>query len=98
MFEKLLTHHPNHPFVDSVLTRLCEGFCPFADMTKDGYLKSWDGSCQPPKMEKEWDFLKEQVEVEIVAGHFSGSFGTELLLSMYSLLIHAVPKPELDML
>ena len=67
-------------------------------MTKDGYPKSWDGSYWPPKTEKEQDFLKEQVDTEITAGHFSGSFGTKLLPGMYSPLVHAIPKPESEML
>ena len=43
-FEKLLTHHLNRPFVDSVLVGLREGFWPFADTTKEGYPKTWDAS------------------------------------------------------
>ena len=49
-------------------------------------------------MEKERLFLMEQVEMEIAAGHFSRSFGMDLLLGMYSSLVHAVPKPDSDML
>ena len=61
-----------------------EGFWLFADMTKDGYPKSWDGSYQPLEMEKEHDFLKEQVDTEITVSCFSKSFGVELLPGMYS--------------
>ena len=94
-FEKLLTHHPNRTFVDSVLVRLREGFWPFADMTKEGYPKSWDGSWHPPKSVQERDFLEEQVQTKI-AKCFSESFRMELLPGMYSPLVHSVPKPDSD--
>ena len=51
VFEKLLTHHPNWTFVDSVLVVLCKGFWPFADTMKEGYPKLWDGS---------WHLLKSE--------------------------------------
>ena len=95
-FEKLLTHHPNHTFVDSVLVWLHEGFWPFADMTKEGYPKSWDGSWCLPKTIKEWDFLEEQVWTEIATEHFLESFGMELLPGMCSPPVHAIPKPDSD--
>ena len=52
---------------------------------------------QLPKMEKE-RVLMEQVKMEITAGHFSRSFGTDLLPGMYSLLVHPMPKPDSEML
>ena len=97
-FERLLTHHPNQGFIDSVLIGLCEGFWPFADMMKEGYPKLWDGSWHPPKSEKECDFLKEQVWTKFAAERFSESFRTELLPGMYSLLVHAIPKPDSNMM
>ena len=96
MFERLLTHHPNQAFVDSVLVRLCKGFWPFADTMKEGYPKLWDGSWCLLKSEKECDFFKEQVWTEIAAEYFSESFRMELLLGMYSLPVHATPKPDSD--
>ena len=93
-FERLLTHHPNQGFVDSVLIGLREGFWPFADTMKEGYPKLWDRSWHPPKSEKECDFLEEQVQTEIATECFSESFRMELLLGMYSPLVHAVPKPD----
>ena len=84
MLERLLTHHPNQGFVDSVLVGLCKGFWPFADMMKEGYLKLWDGSWHPPKSEKEHDFLEEQVQTKIATKCFSELFRMELLLGMYS--------------
>ena len=97
-FEWLLTHHPNWGFIDSVIVGLHEGFWPFADMMKEGYPKSWDGSWHLLKSEKERDFLEEQVWTEIAAEHFLELFGIELLLGMYSPPVHAVPKPDSDMM
>ena len=50
------------------------------------------------KDEKERLFLIEQVETEITAECFLKSFGTDLLPGMYSPLVHAVPKPDSEML
>ena len=63
-------------------------------MTKEGYPKSWDGSWCLLKSEKEHDFLEEQVQTEIAAECFLELFGMELLLGVYSLPVHAIPKPD----
>ena len=97
-FERLLTHHPNWGFVDSVLIGLHEGFWPFADMMKEGYPKSRDGLWHPLKSEKECDSLKEQVWTKIATECFLELFRMELLPGMYSPLVHAVPKPDSDMM
>ena len=39
-----------------------------------------------------------QVDIEVKAGRFLESFGTKLYLGMYSPPVHAVLKPESDML
>ena len=91
-FEKWLTHHPNHPFVNSVLTGLCEGFWPFADTMKEGYLKSWDRLWHPPKAVKEQEFLREQIQTKIAAKHFLELFRMKLLPGMYGLPVHTIPK------
>ena len=95
-FERLLTHHPNRAFVDSVLVGLHKVFWPFADTTKKGYPKSWDGSWCLPKSEQECDFLEEQIQTEIATECFSELFETELLPGMYSLPVHAISKPDSD--
>ena len=97
-FEKLLTHHLNHSFIDSLLVGLYEGFWPFADMTKEGYPKLWDGLWHLPKSEQECDFLEEQVQTKIATEHFLELFRTELLPGMYSPPVHIVPKPDSDMI
>ena len=98
MFERLLTHHPNWSFVESVLVGLHKGFWPFSDTMKEGYLKSWDGLWCLPKTKKKQNFLKEQVNTKKAAKHFSDSFGMELLLGMYSLPVHNMPKLDSDMM
>jgi hypothetical protein len=93
-FEKLLETHPNKPFVQSVCASFREGFWPWANTQKEEYPATWDFSERPPKTEREAGFLRDQRDVEIDAGRYSESFGTDLLPGMYSTPIHAVPKPR----
>ena len=93
-FEDLLEGHPNKPFVRSVCTSFREGFWPWANTRKEEYPTTWDFSERPPKTEHEADFLREQRDIEIKAGRYSESFGTDLLPGMYSTPIHAIPKPR----
>ena len=93
-FEELLKTHPNQPFVESVCVSLREGFWPWANTQKEEYPATWDFSERPPKTEHEAGFLRDQRDVEISAGRYSESFGTDLLPGMYSTPIHAVPKPR----
>ena len=97
-FERLLASHPNRPFVDSVCVSLREGFWPWAHTQKETYPSTWDNSYRPPKSEVEAEFLRSQRDVEVAAGHYSESFGKDLLPGMYSTPIHAVPKPRSDKL
>jgi hypothetical protein len=97
-FEELLETHPNKPFVQSVCTSLREGFWPWANTQKEDYPVTWDFSDRPLKTEREADFLRSQRDIEISAGRFSESFGTNLLPGMYSTPIHAVPKPRSEKL
>jgi hypothetical protein len=92
--ESLLLDHPNRSFIDSVLVGLREGFWPWAEVNDNEYPMTWDNSDRPLKSEEERRFVREQADVKILAGRFSQSFGTELLPGMYSIPIHAVPKPE----
>ena len=93
-FEELLETHPNKPFVQSVCTSFHEGFWPWANTQKEEYPATWDFSERPPKTERKAGFLRDQRDIEIEAGRYSESFGTELLPGMYSTPIHAVPKPR----
>ncbi|KIM64555.1 hypothetical protein SCLCIDRAFT_62363, partial [Scleroderma citrinum Foug A] len=92
-FEALLSSHPNCPFVDSVCHGLREGFWPFAHTHYPAWPLTWDNSFQPLKLEDESNFVRTQVTKEIEKGCFSPSFGSELLPGMYSMPVHAVPKP-----
>jgi hypothetical protein len=67
-------------------------------MQKDHYPTMWDFSFQPLKTEQEAQFLRNQWDTEIAAGCYSQSFGTELLLGMYSTPIHSMPKPHSEKL
>jgi hypothetical protein len=93
-FEKLLTRHPNRPFVESVINGLRNGFWPWADTRVGEYPYTLDESFGDPRDQRELDFICEQQDKEIRTGRFSNSFGKDLLPGMYSMPIHAVPKPH----
>ena len=93
-FEGLLTNHPNPLFIQSVLKGLRNGFWPWADTHLGEYLDTLDESLGGPKNQKESDSICAQCDKEIKAGRFSHSFGDKLLPGMYSMAIHAVPKPH----
>ena len=97
-FEALLSEHPNQPFVHSVCIGLREGFWPFADTHYGEWPTTWDYSSQAPKSQPERDFLRTQIEKEVAVGRYSPAFGPDLLPGMYSMPIHAVPKPGSDKL
>jgi hypothetical protein len=81
-------------FVQSVCDGLCYGFWPWAEFPDDGsFPTTWDES-RPCKDSPESDFLESQRDKEIEAGQFSALFGPDLLPGMYSMPIHAVPKPD----
>ena len=92
--ENLLVRHPNPPFVKSVLTGLRDGFWPWADTHIGEYPDTHDESIGDPSSQRELDFICEQRDKEIKMGRFSESFGEDLLPGMYSMPIHAVPKPH----
>jgi len=92
-FEILLKTHPNQQFVKSVCKGLREGFWPWADTLLDGYPTTHDES-QPSKDVNQMEFLRSQIQVEQDKDRFSHSFGSDLLPGMYSMPIHAVPKPR----
>jgi hypothetical protein len=93
-FEKLLARHPNPPFVHSVVNGFRKGFWPWADTHVGEYPYTLDESLGDPKDQEEYDFICEQRDKEISTGRFSDSFGEDLLPGMYSMPIHAVPKPH----
>jgi hypothetical protein len=93
-FEGLLSDHPNPLFVHSVLKGFRDGFWPWADTHLGEYPDTLDESIGDPRDENELNFICEQRDKEIKAGRFSESFGDDLLPGMYSMPIHAVPKPH----
>ncbi|KAG2742007.1 DNA/RNA polymerase [Suillus brevipes Sb2] len=96
VFESLLADHPNQPFVRSVCTGLREGFWPFANTHPQDWPLIHDMSDRPPKTFEEREFLKGQIEREVEVERYSKPFGPDLLPGMYSMPIHAVPKPGTD--
>ena len=93
-FEGLLSSHPNRPFVNSVISGFRNGFWPWADTHTGEYPHTLDESLGDPRDPKEFVFICGQRDKEIAAGRFSESFGENLLPGMYSMPIHAVPKPH----
>ena len=73
---------------------LHKGFWPWANTHFREYHDTLDESLGDPKGQKESKFICAQHDKEIEAGHFSESFGEKLLPGMYSMPIHAVPKPH----
>jgi hypothetical protein len=92
--ERLLVHHPNPSFANSVVNGFREGFWPWADTHIGDYPNTLDESVGDPSTQEELDFICSQRDKEIQMGRFSLSFGKELLPGMYSMPIHAVPKPH----
>ena len=89
-------NHPNPKFVTSVCTGLREGFWPWADTLAAGFPATHDESRPMPTDERKSSFIREQCLKERHKGYHSESFGTDLLPGMYSMPIHAVPKPHSD--
>jgi hypothetical protein len=94
VFEYLLRGHPNPSFVKSVCTGLREGFWPWADTLNGLFPVTHDASRAMPSDQRHASFIREQCLKERQKGYFSDSFGSELLPGMYSMPIHAVPKPH----
>lgn len=94
----LLQRHPNKPFVDSVCRALQEGFWPWADPSCGEYPDTHEEKLKGVLNEPVLQFLRDQRDEEIAAERFSPSFGRNLLPGMYSMPIHAVPKPNSDKL
>jgi hypothetical protein len=94
VFETLLKDHPNPAFVKSVCTGLREGFWPWADTLSGGFPISHDETRPESSNPDHAAFIRDQCLKERRKGHFSEPFGTNLLPGMYSMPIHAVPKPH----
>ncbi|THH19826.1 hypothetical protein EW146_g1426 [Bondarzewia mesenterica] len=93
-FEYMLRDHPNSAFMQSIVRGLRIGFWPCAEGPGEGYPESWDESRDSFTPEG-LAFIKEQCKQEERLGRFSAPF-KDLLPGMYSMPIHAVPKPHTD--
>ena len=61
--------------------------------SQKSYPITHDASLPTPRNPAEASFLHAQQKIEQQKKHFSASFGKDLLPGMYSMPIHAVPKP-----
>ena len=93
VFHSLLRSHPNPSFVDSVIHGLTHGFWPWST-SLPSFPVTHDQSHRPIKSDREHDFIRSQCDAEVAAGQFSPAFGADLLPGMYSMPIHAIPKPN----
>ncbi|OSD08153.1 DNA/RNA polymerase [Trametes coccinea BRFM310] len=93
VFEHLLRSHPNQPLVASVCQGFREGFWPFADSSLVDLPESWEEPSGPMDDDALTFALKYASEEE-TAGRYSEPFEGELLPGMFSMPIHAVPKPH----
>jgi hypothetical protein len=91
-FKALLVTHPNQLLVASVCRGLREGVWPFA-LPSEAAPTTFDFS-QREVPDAGLDFLREQWDLEITAGHYSPSFGSDLLPGMYSTPVGVAPKPH----
>ncbi|KAF9543882.1 hypothetical protein CPC08DRAFT_622554, partial [Agrocybe pediades] len=96
VLREYLSEHPNQAFVESILHGLSYGFHPWPDYHKPNYPSIVDESRPFPDDPLRAEFLRDQCKIEIEKGRFSESFGPDLLPGMYSMPVHAVPKPNSD--
>ena len=94
VFEALLKTHQNPKFVDSVCAGLCKGFWPWADTLHASFPITHDESCLTPDNNEQATFIQDQCLKEHHKGYYLNYFGTKLLPGMYSMPIHAIPKPN----
>ena len=96
--EYYLSLHPNHALTCSIILGFREGFWPFAIMENSPRPSIVDNSSCIIKDPAHIQFVREQRDYEIQLGHFSPSFGSDLLPGMTSIPISVVPKPHSDKL
>jgi len=93
-FETLLVAHPNRLFVSSILTRLREGFWPWADTLKDGYPNLFFQGPMGIYRDEHQQFFCSQLAHEQACGCYSSLAGQHLLPGMYCMPVYAVPKSD----
>ncbi|KAI9064555.1 DNA/RNA polymerase [Trametes sanguinea] len=97
VLERLLVSHPNRPLVESVCRGFREGFWPFALPTADDFPSSWEEPSLPLDDDAE-RFASKYAEDEEKSGRYSPPFSGDLSPGMFSMPVHAVPKPHSDKL
>ena len=96
--EYYLSLHPNHALTHSIILGFHEGFWPFAITENSPHPSIVDNSSCVIKDPAHVQFVRKQRDYEIWLGHFSPSFGSDLLPGMTSIPIGVVPKPHSDKL
>jgi hypothetical protein len=94
--EQLSIHHPNRPFVESILEGFRNGFWPWATTVREGYPLTHNESKQIQLTPEKETFLLEQIKHEQELGRMSSDFGEELLPGMFCMPHYVVPKPHGD--
>ena len=94
--EYYLSLHPNHTLTCLIILGFCEGFRPFTIMENSPHPSIVNNSSHIIKDPAHIQFVCEQRDYEIWLGHFSPSFGLDLLPGMTSIPIGVVPKPHSD--
>ena len=91
VFEKLLTSHPNQPFVRSVVRGFRAGFWPFAATPYPKTVNESYNSTKKPEYRK---FLQEQRDIEINNRRFSNAIGPRLFPGMTCMPVHVVRRGQ----
>ena len=90
--------HPNQALACSIILGLCQGFWPYAIMENAPHPSIVDNSSHVIKDPAHVQFVHKQRDYEIQLGHFSPSFGLDLLPGMIAIPIGVVPKLHSDKL
>ena len=92
--EQYLSSHPNQALAHSITLGFHQGFWPYAITENVPCPSIVDNSSCVIKDPVHAQFIREQRDYEIRLGHFSPSFGPDLLPGMTAIPIGVVPKPH----
>ena len=96
--EQYLSSHPNQALAHSITLGFHQGFWPYTITENVPCPSIVDNSSRVIKDPVHAQFVRKQRDYEIRLGHFSPSFGPDLLPGMTAIPIGIVPKPHSDKL